>query len=252
MNLCGKHVVVTGGGTGVGAAIATYLVELGAKVTIAGRRDAPLQALAEKHANMGWAVCDVTSQAEITSGFEMARSNFGAIDIVVANAGAAESKPFSKLTTDDMQTMLDVNLMGVFNTFQAALPDMVASGWGRMIVVASTAGLKGYGYVSAYAAAKHGVVGMTRSLAIEVAKKGITANAVCPSYVDTPMTERTIENIMSQTGRDHDAAVTALTAGNPQGRLITPLEVAHTVGFLCSDQAASINGQAIALSGGEV
>ncbi len=251
MNLAGKHAVVTGGGTGVGAAIAMALADLGATVTITGRRKTKLDEVAANQARINVCVCDVTDVDSVQECFAAARMNSGAIDIVVANAGAADSKPFHKLNRDDMYAMLDVNLIGVFNTFQAALPDMKAAGWGRLIAMASVAGLKGAGYVSHYCAAKHAVIGMTRALAIEVAKKGITANAVCPSYVDTPMTDRTIDNIMAKTGRDRQQAVAALTAGNPQGRLIRPKEVADTVAWLCGDGAAAINGQAITVSGGE-
>lgn len=252
VNLSGKHCLVTGGGTGVGAAISVHLAACGANVTITGRREAPLKAISEKIDNMSYCVCDVTSQTEIATSFAAARTVFGPIDIAVANAGAADSKPFGKLTTADLNAMLDVNLLGVFHTFQAVLPDMLSARWGRLITMASTAGLKGYGYVSAYSAAKHAAVGLTRSLAMEVARKGITANAICPSYVDTPMTKRTIDNIMTQTGRDQQATTQALIAGNPQGRLIQPAEIADTVAFLCGDQAAAINGQAISLSGGEI
>ena len=252
MNLSDKHCLVTGGGSGVGAAIAVHLAAYGANVTIMGRREAPLKALSEHNDTVAYCVCDVTSPSEIATSLASARTMFGTIDIAVANAGAASSKPFGKLTAQDLTAMLDVNLLGVFHTYQAVLPDMLAAQWGRLITIASTAGLKGYGYVSAYSAAKHAAVGLTRSLAIEVARKGLTANAICPSYVDTPMTDRTIDNIMAQTGRDKQAATQALIAGNPQGRLIQPAEIANTVAFLCGDQAAAINGQAISLSGGEI
>jgi 3-hydroxybutyrate dehydrogenase len=252
MTFSGKHALVTGGGTGVGAAIALKLTQLGANVTITGRREHPLQTTSKLHANINWSLCDVTNQNSVERCFAESRAKFGSVDIVVASAGAAQSKPFHHLTTTDLQAMLDVNLIGVFNTFQAALPDMKENKWGRLVAIASTAGLKGYGYVSHYCAAKHGVIGMTKALAIEVAKQGITANAVCPSYVDTPMTDNTIKTIMDKTGRSKEEALHALVADNPQGRLITPEEVADTVAWLCGTGATAINGQAISISGGEV
>jgi len=252
MPLSDKHVVVTGGGTGVGAAIAVELANAGAAVTIVGRREEPLVKLASTSVNIDWLCADVTKADTVQQALLMARQRSGYIDIVVANAGAASSKPFATLSTADMQSMLDVNLLGVFNTFQAVLPDMLESGWGRMIAISSTAGLKGYSYVSHYCAAKHAVIGMVKSLSKEVARKGITVNAVCPSYVDTEMTQQTIANIMQKTKMSENDAVTALIAANPQGRLILPKEVADTVAWLCGDNASAINGQAVSISGGEI
>ena len=169
-----------------------------------------------------------------------------------ANAGAAESVPFTKMTPQQFDAMLSVNLVGVVNVWQAALPDMTASGWGRLIAVASTAGLKGYSYVSAYCAAKHGVVGLTRSLALELGDGGVTANAVCPGFVETPLLERSIENIMQKTGMSEDRARKSLSSVNPQKRFIQTDEVAGAALWLCSDAARSVNGHALSLSGGEI
>ena len=252
MAISDKHAIVTGGGTGVGAAIAVDLARAGATVTILGRREEPLKELALTSPNIQWACADVTNVEALRQALSVARKKSGRIDVVIANAGAASSKPFAQLSAHDMQEMLDVNLMGVFNTFQAVLPDMIDSGWGRMIAVASTAGLKGYGYVSHYCAAKHGVIGMIKSLSLELARKGITVNAVCPSYVDTDMTARTIANIMQKTRMSETEAVASLVAANPQRRLITPGEVADTVTWLCGESASAINGQAVSISGGEI
>jgi NAD(P)-dependent dehydrogenase (short-subunit alcohol dehydrogenase family) len=251
-DLSGKHAVVTGGGSGIGAAIALALAEAGARVTIAGRRREPLEKTAGGHARLRWVIGDVSDQQSVRSVFAEAAGIHGPAHIVVASAGAAVSKPFLKTAAGDLQSMLDVNLAGVFHVWQAALPGMLDAGWGRLIAIASTAGLKGYAYVSGYCAAKHGVIGLTRALALETAKAGVTVNAVCPGYTQTPMLEQSIDTIMRKTGRSRAEAEAALLAGNPQGRLIQPDEVAQTVLWLCSAGAASVTGQAISLSGGEI
>ncbi|MFY0660624.1 MAG: SDR family NAD(P)-dependent oxidoreductase [Shimia sp.] len=252
MSVAGKHAIVTGGGTGVGAAIAESMAHAGAKVTVVGRREAPLREVAGKHKFIGWKVCDVTDAEAVRAAFAEARALDGPIEIVVANAGAAASVPFAKMTPDHLTTMLNVNLAGVVNVWQAALADMQTAGWGRLIAVASTAGLKGYPYVSGYCAAKHGVVGLTRSVAIEMGDSGITANAICPGFVDTPMLDRSIENIVAKTGMSAEKARASLTRGNPQGRFIEVDEVAGAALWLCDDAARSVNGHAMTLSGGEV
>ncbi|HEV8389897.1 MAG TPA: SDR family NAD(P)-dependent oxidoreductase [Dongiaceae bacterium] len=248
----GKHALVTGGGTGVGAAIALALARAGAKVTIAGRRQEPLEEIARGHGGLRWATGDVTDAQSVKSMFTTASAAHGPVNIVVANAGAAVSKPFLKMDASDLQAMLDVNLTGVFHVWQSALQPMLDAGWGRLIAIASTAGLKGYPYVSGYCAAKHGVVGLARALALETAKTGVTVNAICPGYTETPMLERTIENIVRKTGRSRAEAEAALKAQNPQGRFIQPEEIAELVLWLCGKRAASITGQAISVSGGEV
>jgi len=172
------------------------------------------------------------------------------VSIVVANAGAAESAPFARTTPELFRATLDVNLTGVFNTFQAGMASMAPGG--RLIAIASTAALKGYAYVTAYCAAKHGVVGLVRALALELAPTGTTVNAICPGYTETPMLERTLANIVARTGRSRAEAEAMLKAGNPQKRFIQPSEIAATVMWLCSEAAASVTGQAISISGGEV
>jgi Dehydrogenases with different specificities (related to short-chain alcohol dehydrogenases) len=251
-DLAGKHALVTGGGTGVGAAIALALARAGATVTIAGRRQEPLERTAQEHARLRWVIGDVTDAQSVRSMLAEASAAQGPVEIVVANAGAATSKPFLKMDAGDLQAMIDVNLAGTFNVWQAALQPMLDAGWGRLIAIASTAGLKGYAYVSGYCAAKHGVVGLARALALETAKTGVTVNAICPGYTETPMLEQTIANIMRKTGRSRVEAEAPLKAQNPQGRFIQPEEVADAVLWLCGTGAASVTGQAISVSGGEI
>jgi len=252
MTLKNKHVVVTGGGSGVGEAIALKLAENSSLVTILGRRDKPLKQVSAKHKNINWRVCDVSSSEEVESCYNDIRSEYGNINIVIANAGIASSKPFHKMSVQDITSLIDVNLIGVFNSFQHALIDMKSDKWGRMISIASTAGLKGYSYVSAYSASKHAVIGLTKSLALELANKGITVNSICPSYVDTPMTDRTIKNITELTNISEEEAISELVKSNPQKRLIKPIEIAEVVSWLCDKNSDSINGQSIPVSGGEI
>lgn len=247
MSLAGRHIIVTGGGSGVGAEIARMMAEAGAELTIMGRSGKPLQAQ-----NLPYQICDVTDPQKVRAAVAAARSERGPVSVVVANAGAAESVPFAKMSADQLQAMLSVNLLGVMNIWQAALPDMKAEGWGRMIAIASTAGLKGYPYVSAYCAAKHGVVGLTRALSLELAATGITVNAICPGFIETPMLERSVANIIEKTGMPEEDARAALYASNPQKRFIQTDEVAGTALWLCSEAARSVNGHALSVSGGEI
>lgn len=246
MILLGKRVLITGGGTGTGADMARGFAGAGAQVVVTGRRAEPLKRLAAANPSIRAVVADVTDEDSVAAMFAAA----GPCDIVIANAGAAESGTLAKTSLEQWNTMLAVNLTGVFLTLRDGLRQM--TGWGRLISVASTAGLKGYAYAAPYAAAKHGVVGLTRSLALEVAKKPITVNAICPGFLDTEMTERSIANIMEKTGKSVDQARAALAAGNPQARLIRPDEVTATALWLCGDGADGVNGQAISLSGGEI
>lgn len=248
-----RHALVTGGGSGIGAAIAEVLVNDGHRVTVLGRRMAPLEALVAQHGGRVQAVtADITDPEAVQAAFVRARASFGPLDILVNNAGQASSAPFIKTDLALWQRMLEVNLTGTFVCTQTALPDMLASKWGRIVNIASTAALTGYAYVAAYCAAKHGVVGLTRALALEYAKKGITVNAVCPGYTETEILRESIANVVAKTGRTPEEARAEFAAGNPQGRIVQPDEVADTVRWLCGDAAASVTGQSIAVSGGEV
>jgi 3-hydroxybutyrate dehydrogenase len=245
------HALVTGGGRGIGREIALALAHAGATVTVLGRHRATLdQAIAAGAAHFA-AVADVADQAAIGAAIAEASAR-QPIDILIANAGIAESAPFAKSDAALFRRMMDINFMGVVHAIHAVLPAMRERPYGRIVAVASTAGLKGYAYVSAYSATKHAVVGLVRSLALELASTRITVNAVCPGFTDTDLLTGSIDNIMKKTGRSHEQAVAELARHNPQGRLVTPAEVADTVLWLCGEGAGSITGQAIAVAGGEV
>ena len=237
--LSGKHALVTGGARGIGAAIVRLLETHGASVTALDLRGTAITA-------------DVTDPAAVRAAFAAARERCGPIDILVNNAGQAASSSFLKTDAELWRRMLAVNLDGTFHCTQAALGGMIEARWGRIVNVASTAGLIGYRYVSAYCAAKHGVVGFTRALALEVATKGVTVNAVCPGYTETDLVKEAIANIVAQTGRTAEEAKAELASGNPLKRLIRPEEVANTVAWLCLPGSDAITGQAIAVAGGEV
>lgn len=246
-----NHIIITGGGTGVGAEIARQFAQTGASVTILGRRQEPLQIIADEIGALPIS-CDVTDRAFLDKALYQAREANGPISIAIANAGAAISKPFSAMRPDDLSSMMDINVLGVFNLWQASLQDMKDLGWGRMIAIASSAGIKGYPYVAGYCAAKHGVIGLTRALALELAKTGITVNSVCPGFIQTPMLDESIANIVAKTGMTAEDAAKSLKAGNPMKRFIQVDEVAATVNWLASEETKSINGQAISINGGEV
>jgi 3-hydroxybutyrate dehydrogenase len=250
-DMAGQHVLITGGSSGVGAAIARTLAALDAHVSVVARPSDALDAMASQNRGIFAVAGDVTDEASMMAAFENAAAARGAPSIVIANAGAAESMPFHKMDMAAWNRMIAVNLTGVFTTFRAALPAMRAAGSGRLIAIASTAGLKGYPYVAHYCAAKHGVVGLVRALALETAKTGITVNALCPGFTQTPMLERSIANIMAATGKDRNAAEQALSANNPQGRFVQPEEIAAAVLWLCGAGSGAITGQAISISGGE-
>lgn len=247
------HALVTGAGQGIGEAIARQLLAQGARVTVLGRRAEPLQKLVDEYpGRCQMVLADVANESEVKVAFSQAVSTQGAINILINNAGQASSAPFMKIDAAHWQQMLAVNLTGTMLCMQQVLPAMVAAGWGRIVNVASTAGLVGYAYVAAYVAAKHGVVGLTRALALEYARKGITINAVCPGYTETEIVKTGIERVMEKTGRTADEAMAEFVKSNPQGRLVQPQEVANTVLWLCGKGASAITGQSIAVAGGEV
>ena len=253
-SLANRHAFITGAGSGIGAAAAVALAAAGVTVSLAGRRLEPLQATAATLGDRAGAIVtlDVTDEAAIAAAAEQAEAAHGPVDILVANAGAAASGPFDKTERATWDAMLAVNLTGVWLTTRAFLPGMVKRRSGRVIAIASTAGLVGYPYVAAYVAAKHGVVGLVRALALEVARKGVTVNAVCPGFTETDLVAQSVATIVAKTGRSADEARAELAKSNPMGRLVTPEEVADAILWLAGQGAASINGQAIAVAGGEV
>lgn len=251
--LRGRHALVTGAARGIGAQIARDLAADGVRLTLLGRDASSLSALAKEiGGDTRYVTADVADAAQVTAAFTTARDQSGPLAILVNNAGQAESAPFQRTSVDLWNRMLAVNLTGCFHCAQQALPQMLELGWGRIVNIASTAGQRGYPYVTAYTAAKHGVIGLTRALALEVAKKGITVNAVCPGYTETAILSESIANIVAKTGRSSEQARAQLAAVNPQGRLIQPTEVASAVRWLCSEGASAVTGQSISVSGGEV
>ncbi len=252
MRLEGLHAVVTGGGSGIGAALAQALAREGARLTLVGRRREALEATAAGLPAACVAQADVTDRAAVDAAFASARAAHGPIAILVNNAGIAPSAPFAKVTAEAWRQTMAVNLDALFHCCQAALPDLLAAPSGRIVTVASTAGVKGYGYTAPYVASKHGAIGLMRALATEFAHTGLTANAVCPGFTDTDIVGDAIANIQAKTGRSADEARAQLTRFNPQGRLIDPTEVAEAALWLCLPASRSVTGQAIMVAGGEV
>lgn len=251
--LAGRHVVVTGGGRGIGAAIATALSALGANLTLLGRDDAALVRHARSLGTGCFTMrCDVADAASIDAAFGAARTRFGDPWVLVNNAGIADGGESADIPLAMWERVLAVNLTGAFLCTQQVLPAMLAARSGRIINIASTAGLKGYSRMAAYCASKHGMIGLTRSLAVETAKRGVTVNAVCPGYTDTAMAQQAVNGIAAGRGVSKHDALASLTRLSPLGRLATTDEVADAVAWLCSPGATAITGQAIAVAGGEV
>lgn len=252
--LRGKHALVTGGARGIGAAITRMLLQHSAQVTMMGRDQVSLAEAAESMKDLGdigFAVGDVSDRISVNEAIKAASAR-GRIEILINNAGHAKSAPFLKTDENLWRELMSVNLEGTLHCMQAVLPGMLEARWGRIVNVASVAGLKGYRYVAAYCASKHAVIGLTRAVALEFAGKGITVNAVCPGYTDTEMTRQAVNNIAAKTGRTKEAALAELTDQNPQKRLVTPEEVANAVAWLCLPGSDAVTGQAIAVAGGEI
>lgn len=254
--MTGRIALVTGGGRGAGAAIAEALSDAGAAVIVASRTVSEVEAVAARLTAKGaraWALpCDVSDPASVEALSIAAARDAGPVDILVNNAGVAFAASVGKTSLDEWQRVMAINATGTFLCTRACLPGMIARGWGRIVNIASTAGLTGDRYISAYAASKHAVVGFTRAVAAEVAAKGITVNAVCPSYLDSDMTRATLDRITATTGRDRDAALEAILEHSPQKRLVTAAEVASAVAFLCGDSARGITGESLTIDGGEL
>lgn len=246
-----RHAVITGGGTGIGAAVARSLSSDGHKVTLIGRRRAPITSLADELGGFAFAA-NVTDRPSVDEAFNAARKAHGPIEILINCAGDAQSGKFARISFEQWRATMAVNLDALFNCIQAGIADLLAAKAGRIVTVASTAGLKGYTYVAPYVAAKHGAIGLTRALATEFASTGLTVNAVCPGFTDTDLVSRAVSAIEALTGRDEQSARDELASYNPQKRLIAPEEVAAAVSWLCRLDSQSINGQAIAVAGGEV
>src|SRR3954471_16471225 len=245
----GRHALITGGGTGIGAAAATHLNAAGAKVTVAGRRKEPLEQI-RKIVNGTAVQCDVTDREQIARAFDEARAANGPIEMLVVNAGIAESAPFHKMTRNSWDRIIAVNLTAAFDCAQAALSDLMASENGRLVFVASVASLRGVPYAAHYAASKHGLLGLMRSLAAEYAKTNLTVNAVCPGYVDTPMTDQSVARVSEITGRSSNDSRSIITSQNASGRLVDPQAIGNVIAMLCLPLSRDISGAAVTIDGG--
>ena len=247
--LAGRHALITGGSTGIGAAAAAHLNGLGAKLSLLGRRPGPLQSVAESFG--GTAIrCDVTNPARITAAFDEARKANGPFDLLIVNAGIAESAPFHKMTRESWDRIIATNLTAAFDCSRAGIGDLLKSDNGRLVFVASVASLRGVPYASHYAASKHGLLGLMRSLAAEYAKTNLTVNAVCPGYVDTPMTDQSVARVSEITGRSEGDARSAITNMNASGRLVDPQAIGNVIAMLCLPLSRDINGAAVTIDGG--
>jgi 3-hydroxybutyrate dehydrogenase len=245
----GRHALITGGGTGIGAAAAHCLHAEGARLSLLGRRIEPLQALAQGLG--GTAIqCDVTDHDRVSAAFDDARAANGAIDLLIVNAGIAESAPFHKMSRESWDRIVATNLTAAFDCARAAIGDLLQSDNGRLVFVASVASLRGVPYAAHYAASKHGLLGLMRSLAAEYAKTSLTVNAVCPGYVDTPMTDQSVARVSEITGRSADQSRDIITNMNASGRLVDPQAIGNVISMLCLPLSRDINGAAITLDGG--
>jgi NAD(P)-dependent dehydrogenase (short-subunit alcohol dehydrogenase family) len=250
MTLREQRALVTGGGRGIGRAIAAGLTAAGARVSILGRDEATLRGAVAAGLAADYATCDVRDEASVAAALDQL-SREPAFDIAIANAGAVETGPFMRSDNERFRRMLDINLIGTVNLVHATLPAMLEHRRGRLIAIASTAGHRGYPYVSAYTAAKHAVIGLVKSLALETARSGVTVNAVCPGYADTDMATASIDNVANKTGKSREDALAAMIKDNPQGRLIAPEEVAAAVLYLCGPGSDAVTGQSLMINGGE-
>jgi len=247
--LAGRHALITGGGTGIGAAAAEHLHAAGAKLSLLGRRLEPLQAIAERHGGIALG-CDVTAPDQIGNAFDEARTLNGPIDLLIVNAGIAESAPFHKMTRESWDKIIGTNLTAAFECSRAAIGDLLKSDNGRLVFVASVASLRGVPYAAHYAASKHGLLGLMRSLAAEYAKTNLTVNAVCPGYVDTPMTDQSVARVSQITGRSEGDARSVITNMNASGRLVDPQAIGNVIAMLCLPLSRDINGAAVTIDGG--